>query len=202
MNNNRLSTLMRRGFILVGLMLFNTPFIIANDQQDEKSVSKLSPDSSPTYANNFRDLSPQERQRKINEMTMLDRFLRLPPDKLRQIRLTIEKIENMPLEEREALRNQIQAFKKLHPRQQEDMRRRFDSMSLEDRELMRHHWLGMTHEERINERRKMQHMSPQERHRYHREIIHRARENQIQKRPPIESSYEKEKKIDSREKTR
>lgn len=48
----------------------------------------------------------------------------------------------------------MQAYKKLHPRQQEDIRNRFDRIPTENRAIMRQHWLQMTAEERIAERRK------------------------------------------------
>lgn len=75
---------------------------------------------------------------------MLDRFLKLPLDKLRRIRQTIEKIENMSSEEKENLRNQLQAYKRLHPRQQDDLCKRFDRIPSEDRAIMRQRWLQMT----------------------------------------------------------
>jgi len=126
----------------------------------------------------------------MQEMTMLDRFLKLPPDNLRRIRQTIEKIENMSSEEKENLRNQLQAYKRLHPRQQEDLRNRFDHIPSENRAIMRQRWLQMTADERIAERRKVQQLSPEERREFHRNIIHNARKNQLPNSPVTEGMDE------------
>ncbi len=171
--------------ILSAILSFITPYSFSSEQQINGLDQEL---SSP--AKNFNDLSPAEQKKKIQEMTMLDRFLRLPPDKLRRIRQTIEKIENMSSEEKENLRNQLQAYKRLHPRQQEDLRKRFDSIPSEERAIMRQRWLQMTAEERIAERRKVQHLSPEERRQFHRNIIHNARKNQLSNSPMTEEMNE------------
>ena len=174
----------------LAILLFVAPAAFAREQPADGPNQALASDRISPHANNLEDFSPDEYSKKIHEMAMLDQFLRLPPEKLQLIRQTIEKIESMSPDEKESLRNQLQAFKRLHPRQQEDIRKRFDRIPSEDRAIMRQHWLQMTTEERVAERRKVQQMSPEERHQYHRDIILDARRNQRSKSPPAEGMKE------------
>lgn len=180
----RIRSVTINALFLLAILSFIAPFSFSSEQQKNGLDRELSPIEHSPPVDNFAALSPAEQKKKMQEIAMLDRFLKLPPDKLRRIRQTIEKIENMSFEEKEILRNQLQAYKSLHPRQQEDLRKRFDRLPSEERAIMRQRWLQMTAEERIAERIKIQQLSPEERRQFHKNIIHNARKNQLS-HPPM-----------------
>ena len=63
---------------------------------------------------------------RLQDMMLVDRFLRLPPERLSHMRQTLERLEKMSPDEKESLRQRIQQFKRMHPREQTRMYRNWE----------------------------------------------------------------------------
>ncbi len=115
--------------------------------------------------------SIEERDKKLEELQLLERFLNLPPDKLTQIRLTIEKIEKMDPAEREQLRENIRKFRLMGPARRQDVRRHLKAIPAHERALMRQYWLELSPEEARAEREKRREMNGRERYEYYENLL-------------------------------
>jgi hypothetical protein len=110
---------------------------------------------------------PSEGKDGMQEMMLVDRFLRLPPERISHMRQTLERLEKMTADEKESLRQRIQQYKSLHPREQSQLHRNWERVSSEHRERMRQRWREMSEKERRLEREKVQKMSAEERRDYY-----------------------------------
>ena len=110
---------------------------------------------------------PSEGNDGMQEMMLVDRFLKLPPERISHMRQTLERLEKMTADEKESLRQRIQQYKRLHPREQSQLHRNWERVSPEHRALMRQRWQEMSEEERRLEREKVQKMSADDRRGYY-----------------------------------
>ena len=97
------------------------------------------------------------------ETRMLQRFLKMEPADLVNLRQTIERIERMTPEEKEKLRKRIGELDQMRPERVKAMRERFESIPREKREAMRQRWLDLPPEERQEWHQKLRALSPEER---------------------------------------
>lgn len=103
------------------------------------------------------------------QLMQLERFLELSPDKIRQMRTTLQRIEAMSPEEREALRQRLSHIRTANLPQHEEFQRNeavMDSFSPEDRELIRDYWLHLDEAERVQRQRILAAMHEEQRRRY------------------------------------
>lgn len=101
-----------------------------------------------------------------HESRMLGHLLAMENAQLAKLRETIERIEQMPPEEKEAMRMRLKQMNKMDPNKVDAMRERFKQIPQEDREAMRKHFTDMSFEERKALREKLRNMTPEERQAY------------------------------------
>ncbi len=129
-------------------------------------AGKTAPDENRTRK--FAELSPAERK-SLQEMMLVERFLSLPPERLAEVRNSIELIQQMSPEEKERIRQQIKKFRRMSSGEREKMHARWSAVSTERRNMMRSRFLSMSEEDRRAERDKLKSMTPEQRHQYFRE---------------------------------
>lgn len=105
------------------------------------------------------------------QLAMLERFLNMPPEKLAEIRETIEQVEAMSEEEREAMRQQIAEYRKLRFEKRRALLDAFRKVPQEEREQMREYWQSLSPEEREQKRRTLREMSQEERMQWRQRVI-------------------------------
>ena len=98
-----------------------------------------------------------------HETRLLQHLLEMDNAELANLRATIERIENMPPEERALLRQRIGKLKKMDPERIDAMREKYRAIPAETRHAMRQRWMSMTPQERAEWRKKIGNMSREER---------------------------------------
>ncbi len=159
---------------VAGFAVFSGP--VLNGQPKEEflglpsgSISKEDIDQEdPTRK--FAGLSREERKG-LQEMILVERFLSLPPERLSEVRNSIELIQKMSPEEKERIKQQIGKFKRMPHVERKKMHDRWSAVSEERRTKMRNHWLNMSEEDRRAEREKLRTMTHEERRWYFRETF-------------------------------
>jgi hypothetical protein len=97
------------------------------------------------------------------ETRLLQHLLQLEDHELANLRHTIERIEKMPLEEKQQLRERIGKMQKMGPGRVQAMREKYEAIPEQEREAMRKRWAGLSSKERQAWREKFKHMSNEER---------------------------------------
>jgi len=128
----------------------------------------------PERKDNMREYGPPQRNEgkerpndaqleEGHKLEMLERFLDMPPERLAQIRETIERVESMSDEEKERMRDQIAEYREMHQNKRRKLLEAFERVPKEEREEMRDYWNSLSPEERKEQRQKLREMSPEER---------------------------------------
>lgn len=116
------------------------------------------------------------------EMRNLERFLRLSPEILAEMRRTIETIEKMNPEERKALRRRLEEYKNLHHNMRRRLKSSFGDIPTRDLRYLRRHFFLLKPEQRKAEHNKINEMSPEKRRAYYLEVIEQMRRKHPEKR--------------------
>lgn len=98
-----------------------------------------------------------------HESRMLGNLLSMDDAQLAKLRETIERIEQMSPEEKQAMRKRLKQMNQMDPSQVDAMRDRFQKIPKEERETMRQRWTEMSPVERQEWREKLRNMTPEER---------------------------------------
>ncbi len=85
----------------------------------------------------------------------------LPPKKLAEMRRTIETIEKMSPEERDAMRRRIQEYRKMNPNMRRHMKDSLSDIPPGDHRFLRRHFFLLTPEQRKAEHNKINKMTPE-----------------------------------------
>ena len=116
------------------------------------------------------------------EMRNLERFLMLPPEKLAEMRRTIETIEKMSPEERDAMRRRIEEYRKMNPNMRQRMKDSLGDIPPGDHRFLRRHFFLLTPEQRKAEHKKINNMTPEKRRAYYLEVIEQMRRKHPERR--------------------
>ena len=118
-------------------------------------VMLLSPLSAQTEESAPRNIEQEHR--------MLMLLLRMDSQELANLRMTIERIEAMSPEERNAMRKRLGKFQRLSAEQRDALKKRVEAVPKKLREEMRNRWFSMSAHERMQWRQKLRQMTPEER---------------------------------------
>ena len=118
------------------------------------------------------------------EMRNLERFLMLPSKKLAEMRRTIETIEKMSPEERNAMRRRLEEYKKMNPNMRQRLKKSMGDIPPESHRFLRRHFFLLTPENRKAEHNKINKMTPEKRRAYYLEVIEQMRRKHPERRPP------------------
>ncbi len=129
----------------------------------------------------FAGLSPEERK-DLQEMMLVERFLSLQPDRLTEVRKSIELIQKMSPAEKERIRQQIRKFRGMPRGERDKLHAKWSAVSHERRNMMRNRFLSMSEEDRRAERDKLKNMTHEERRHYFRKNYGKI--GDIPKMPP------------------
>ncbi len=116
------------------------------------------------------------------EMRNLERFLRLSPEKLAEMRRTIQTIEKMNPEERDALRRRLEEYKNLHQNMRQRLKGTLGDIPPGDLRYLRRHFFLLNPEQRKAEHNKINGMTPEKRRAYYLEVIEQMRRKHSEKR--------------------
>ncbi len=168
-------------FILIFLCTLISPLVFATNadtsstltdspQEDSSEKQRRREKGTPNFdvpsTKDDKSASPE-----IKKMYMLEKLLDMPPEKLTELKQSIERIEAMSLEEKDALRKRISKFKKIDPAKQNEMRKAFENIPPQEREKLRKHWKDLTPEQRQAEATLIKNMTPAERDAWRKKII-------------------------------
>lgn len=121
------------------------------------------------------------------QLALLYELLSAPPEKLAQMRKTIEMIEDMSPEDREFLRMRLVQLQEDAPELQAEIAAYAEGLDEEHRDLARRYWLSLRKEEREAERKKLDRMEPAEQTAYLRKRIDAFEEKQAELREHLRS---------------
>lgn len=113
----------------------------------------------------------RNRFNEVEDLGALHRFLSLPPERLAEIRKTIEYIEAMTSEEREALRNRVSALRESQIELLRLTREGLEALPPEEKIVLNDYWTGLDADERMRQRKRVAQMEPEERYQFFRSII-------------------------------
>ena len=116
------------------------------------------------------DARPRRRLQEM-DMEMVEQILKIPPERLHQMRRTIEDIERMTPREKEKLQHHLRRFRNMPKDQRSQLLQRWNGVPDNHRMRLRQHWSSLSGEERERERSKIQGMNPEERHAYFRSLF-------------------------------
>ncbi|GHB96855.1 DUF3106 domain-containing protein [Cerasicoccus arenae] len=139
-------------------------------------MSELNVDDSSEYYD-------AEAKVSIEQLYALERFLETPPDQLARIRETIVRVEAMTPEERAAMREKIQAFRRLHQEKIDKVRAahvRWKSYEPADRRLLHRYVMSLPKEQAKEIREQTMAMSPEEREAFFQALLTKAKEAEAQ----------------------
>ncbi len=108
-------------------------------------------------------------------MEMVERILNMPPERLHQMRRTIEDIERMSPVEKERLQQKLRRFRHMPEHQRSQLLQRWNGVPHTDRMRLRQHWSGLTAEERERERVKIRGLDPEQRRAYFQSLFNPSR---------------------------
>lgn len=96
------------------------------------------------------------------ETILIKQLLEMPPEKLSELRQTIERIEKMSPEEKERMRAKVETFNRMDSEKREQLRQRYSEIPKETRQQMRKRWIEMQPEEKRALFERMKDLSPSE----------------------------------------
>ncbi len=155
------------------LMMTGLPLGLGGQPSEEflglpPTLNQIDPNKNPERI--FAGLSPEERKG-LQEMMLVEKFLSLQPERLVEVRKSIELIQKMSPAEKERIRQQIRKFRGMPRGEREKVHARWSAVSTERRKMMRNRFLSMSEEDRRSERNKLKNMTHEERLRYFRETF-------------------------------
>lgn len=103
----------------------------------------------------------------------LERLLSMPPEKLGELQLVLERIQMMDDAQRESMLDRIRKFRALKPERQRAVVRRIRDIPPETRRAIASHWARMTPEQAAELRERLREMTPEERSEYRRQLAER-----------------------------
>ena len=115
----------------------------------------------PLCSQSAQQLEP--RSRGNQESRILQNLLNMTDAELSALRQTIERIESMDAEEKERMRGRIGKLEQMPPERVDALRERFRAIDPETRTTMRHRWMEMSPEVQRDWRDKLRNMTPEER---------------------------------------
>lgn len=107
----------------------------------------------------------------MHQLIMIERFLDMPPERLAEIRATLERVEAMSPEEKDAMRKRIAEFRRLPPEKRHKISQALENIPEAERRKIHAYWKSMSPEERRKKREAFQNMSPEERAAWREKII-------------------------------
>ena len=115
------------------------------------------------HTNGEAPTDPKQANPLPQESRLLLHLLNMDANQIQEIRETIQRIETMQPEEKQALAQRIQRLHDMPTKTLEDLRRGYASIPPEQRLAMRQRWSAMTDAERKLWREKMSTLTPQQR---------------------------------------
>ena len=158
-----------RHIALLSLLLLAPAFLTAEPKKDRPA----NPPAKQKPADTTDTLDEIEPHPQIN-LSTLEKLLKMSPEELTEMRMTLRKIEQMPLTEKAQLLTRIRKFKKMQREKQESMKKAVQNMLPEHRTAMTDYWDSMSQEEGQEMRKLVNKMSPEERDKWRQGIYKNA----------------------------
>jgi len=114
----------------------------------------------------------------MKQLHALERFLNTPPEQLAAIRQTIERVEAMSDEEKQAMLAKIENFRQLQKDKIDKLReihRRWEGYPRQERHLVHRYMMSLTREQAMNVRREIARLQDEEFDAYFQNLLAQAR---------------------------